>query len=261
MKGRMTKTVKNPYKALMLDCDGTTIKNGRDHLPSPKVKNAIANAQQKIHVGLATGRVLPEVQHIIELLNLSCPCVISGGAQIYDPVQKKIIHELGVNFEQVQKLVELSLPYSEKILLFNGEKDYFYKKDGFPEKVLTGAILRLTREKADELITKATHLNSLALHKVASWNSPPGTFDVLINDVAATKQYGIFEVAKILKIDTHEIIGVGDGYNDFPLLMACGLRIAMGNAPDELKAIADYIAPSVENDGVADVIEKYVLNT
>jgi len=63
-----------------------------------------------------------------------------------------------------------------------------------------------------------------------------------------------------LKISREEIIGIGDHYNDFPLLMACGLKVAMGNAVDDLKAIADYIAPSVEKDGVADVIDRFVLN-
>ena len=67
-------------------------------------------------------------------------------------------------------------------------------------------------------------------------------------------------VANLLKIKTTEIIGVGDGYNDFPMLLACGLKVAMDNANDDLKAIADYIAPSVDDDGVADVIEKYILN-
>lgn len=60
-------------------------------------------------------------------------------------------------------------------------------------------------------------------------------------------------------ISTSEIIGIGDHYNDFPLLMACGFKVAMGNAVPELKAIADYIAPSVENNGLADVLEKFVL--
>ena len=80
-----------------------------------------------------------------------------------------------------------------------------------------------------------------------------------IQHVEATKQHAIFEVAKLLHIDTHEIIGVGDGYNDFPLLMACGLKVAMGNAVPELKAIADYIAPTIDEDGVSDIIEKFVL--
>lgn len=42
--------------------------------------------------------------------------------------------------------------------------------------------------------------------------------------------------------------------------MACGLRVAMGNAVDDLKAIADYIAPSVDDDGLAEVIEKFILS-
>ena len=50
---------------------------------------------------------------------------------------------------------------------------------------------------------------------------------------------------------------MGDGYNDFSLLMACGLKVAMGNAVEELKSIADYIAPTVENDGLSNVIAKY----
>lgn len=41
--------------------------------------------------------------------------------------------------------------------------------------------------------------------------------------------------------------------------MACGLKVAMGNAVQDLKEIADYIAPSVDEDGIADVIEKFVL--
>ena len=55
------------------------------------------------------------------------------------------------------------------------------------------------------------------------------------------------------------MIGIGDGYNDFPLLMACGLKIAMGNAVEDLKAIADFIVPSVEQDGVAHAINRFIL--
>lgn len=64
-------------------------------------------------------------------------------------------------------------------------------------------------------------------------------------------------MARILGTQTTEIVGVGDSYNGIPLLQGCGLKIAMGNAVEELKVEADYIAPSVDNDGLVDVIEKY----
>ena len=101
-------------------------------------------------------------------------------------------------------------------------------------------------------------ISTIALHKVPSWT--PTKWGINITNSEVSKQHAIIEVAKILGIETHEIIGIGDGYNDFPLLMACGLKVAMGNAVPELKAIADYIAPSVEDDGVADVIEKFILH-
>jgi hypothetical protein len=79
-----------------------------------------------------------------------------------------------------------------------------------------------------------------------------------ITDALASKLHGVVEVARMLHIKTEDIIGVGDGYVDFPLLMACGLKIAMGNAVPELKAIADFIAPTVDEDGVAVVIDKFI---
>ena len=84
--------------------------------------------------------------------------------------------------------------------------------------------------------------------------------EFIINHTQATKQFGILKIAEILNISTHEIIAVGDGYNDFPLLMAAGFKVAMGNGVEDIKQIANYIAPSVEDDGVADVIERFVLN-
>ena len=62
-----------------------------------------------------------------------------------------------------------------------------------------------------------------------------------------------------LGLDTACLIGAGDSYNDLPLLESCGLRIVMGNAPDELKEIADYVAPSVDEDGLAVAIEEFIL--
>jgi hydroxymethylpyrimidine pyrophosphatase-like HAD family hydrolase len=62
---------------------------------------------------------------------------------------------------------------------------------------------------------------------------------------------------KIMKLKPEEVVGVGDGYNDYPLLTACGVKVAMGDAPDELKEIADFIVPPQSEHGVLQVIEKY----
>lgn len=90
-----------------------------------------------------------------------------------------------------------------------------------------------------------------------AWNSTYECLDITHEEVS--KLHGIVDVAKLIGVETKDSIGVGDGHNDFPLLLACGLKIAMGNAVPELKAIADFVAPTVNEDGVAVVIEKFIL--
>ena len=63
----------------------------------------------------------------------------------------------------------------------------------------------------------------------------------------------------MINVDFESMVAAGDSYNDIPLLQQCGLGIAMGGAPDELKAIADYVAPTVEEDGLAVAIEEFIL--
>jgi hydroxymethylpyrimidine pyrophosphatase-like HAD family hydrolase len=108
----------------------------------------------------------------------------------------------------------------------------------------------------DPIMEELSKLPNLTVHK--SGHKYPGKFGLNITHVAATKAHGLEIVMKQLGIKKEEVIAAGDGYNDFPLLMAAGLKVAMGNAVDDLKAIADYIAPRVEEDGIADVIEKFI---
>ena len=62
-----------------------------------------------------------------------------------------------------------------------------------------------------------------------------------------------------LKISRDEIIACGDGYNDVSMIRFAGLGVAMANACDDVKSCADYITYSNEEDGIAHVVEKFVL--
>ena len=247
------------YKALILDVDGTIMPNKRDAMPNPKITEMITKANKIMHVCLATSRPYNASSHIFEHLKLSDYCIVNGGAQIVDMKTKKFVWEQAIEKTDAKAVCDIlqnlmHVPF----WLNNGYKDTFIPPDTMPKQVfqiyITG---KLTNAIADSHIKKISHIANIASHKVPSWDE--GYYDILISHALATKQYGIFEIAKLLHIPTHAIIGVGDGYNDFPLLMACGLKVAMGNADPELKTIADYIAPPVEKDGVADVINKFIL--
>lgn len=73
------------------------------------------------------------------------------------------------------------------------------------------------------------------------------------------KSQSIDALIKTIGIDRTEVIAVGDGYNDKSMIEYAGLGVAMANASTEVQDVADYITYSNEEDGVAHVIEKFVL--
>jgi HAD superfamily hydrolase (TIGR01484 family) len=244
------------YKALMLDVDETIVPLGIENLPSEKVTKAIAKARKQIHVCIVTARTLEASRNILTHLQLSGPCVLTNGAQIYDPKTKKILREIILPSKSILQIIAICKQHNIKILLNDQEKNVLYS--GFlPEKVLGVYIPEVKPDEIDNLVDVFSSISEITVQKLQSWTK--GCLAISVADARVSKLHGIVEVAKILNIKTEEIIGVGDGYNDFPLLMACGLKIAMGNAVPELKAIADFIAPTVEEDGVATVIEKFIL--
>ena len=241
----------------MLDVDGTLVINRQDGMPSEKVEKAINKAAKIIKIGLATSRPLSDISHIIKRLNLITPCIITGGAQIYDPVSKKFILEHIINKKDIEKIAEITRNLKTLVLVQDGQKAVPFNGKYSPQKPIQIWIHGLKPDFAEKLLDDFSSVPAISVQKTPSWKI--GMIDFVITSAVGTKQHGIEEIAKILKISTHEIIGIGDGYNDFPLLMACGLKIAMGNANEELKKIADFIAPSVEEDGVATAIEKFIL--
>jgi HAD superfamily hydrolase (TIGR01484 family) len=248
------------YKALFLDVDGTTVIHGIDNLPSLRVAGAISKCTKAgVSVCLATSRSLRVTSHIIKHLNLTGYCILASGTQIYDPQKKKMIIEYYFPSDKLSAIVAITKKNKEEFMIYDGENEIYFDGIHMPEKIMGMYFPKLETPKLIQIQREIEKIQGISIHRMESWEAGYECLDIVSEK--ASKLHGIGEVAKLLGISTHEMIGVGDGYNDFPLLLACGLKVAMGNAVPELKAIADFIAPSVEEDGVATVIEKFILNT
>ena len=74
-----------------------------------------------------------------------------------------------------------------------------------------------------------------------------------------SKASALVKLAEILDIDISETMAIGDANNDLPMLKAAGFSVAMGNATDDVKAIANAVTGNCDDDGWAQAIYKYVL--
>lgn len=245
------------YKAIFLDLDGTAVPVGSS-IPSPRVVEAITKAHKKVAVCIATGRPLNISKSVIHKLNITSLCSIHDATQIYDPVKDKVIDTVSLSHDLADQIMRIFKYYNfPKIYIEAGVKVSFYNGAAWPEDLSDIAVEDLTEKVADKLISQLSNISGIAIHKNVSFNK--GLFWVSVVSAQATKLHAVVRLTELLGIHAKEIIGVGDSYNDFPLLEASGLKIAMGNAVPELKAIADFVAPSVDEDGVATIIEKFIL--
>lgn len=188
------------------------------------------------------------------------PCIADNGAVIVNSNDGSTMWDANLPNEEANQIISLVKKF--KLYRASCDNGGIDNPIQIPKtsKVRKISIHDITPKEAEDIIAEVSlKYKDVIGVKAASYRGQQLT-DVYFSNILASKQHAVFELSKILGITEAQIIGVGDGYNDYPLLMSCGLKVAMGNAVDELKDIADYIAPSVDNDGLAEVIDRYYLN-
>jgi len=248
------------YKAIICDIDGTLVKVDPNAMPSQAVKQAIFDAQKKgIYVTLASGRPFWMMDKLVKLLNLNVPIISDNGAVITDSKTQKVLWQSTLSANIVRQIIEIIK--TEKLYRITTSKDN--QDCNNPTTVADDALVRklsvhdISYEQAEKYTKQILQISSnIAIVKAASYKGEQYT-DLYISNKLATKANAVKEFAKILNISTSETIGIGDGHNDVPLFDNVGLKIAMKNAVQELKDLADYIAPSIDDDGLAHVLNKF----
>jgi len=253
----MTETSPRRFQGLFTDLDGTALSIRSNTGPSPVVAAAIAQAAKIIVVSAATGRPYSMCRHIIKELGLSSPCIVAGGSQIVDPVTDEIVWEQILSQDTISKVKELCPTYHYEedngSLLTSVDVGPAFK--GSPQMMVFMFLAESEAERLYQILKVVPEIN---LIKVQS--GPSEKWEVHITHIGASKRHALEVLLGLLELDAQDVIGIGDSQNDLPLFEACGFKVAMGNATQELKIKADYIAPTVDDDGLAHVIEKFILS-
>ncbi len=241
------------FKMLIFDIDGTAIPNREDGTPTQYLVDVIQKLKKEMKVCVATGRPLFNSKVIIKKLQLTDPCIISGGTQIINPVTEKILWEKDMSRTQVEIVLKVIQPYHCKVF-FSDEETSAPPKEKVvkgPERIIF--IEQLNKNNTEEIMNKLQRIENIVTHKVHSWKSD--CFDVHVTHRDATKRHALKILLNMLGIPKNQVISAGDGNNDLPLFELSGYRIAMENGMEELKSKADFIAKKADEDGLAIALE------
>ena len=267
------------YKLIALDIDGTLLNSSNQVTDS--VKKAIKESKEKgVKVVLCTGRPLKGVENYLEEFNLREEgdyVTTFNGALVQDSHTGESISHLTLDYNDLCDLYELSLEIGSRSHFYDTRTLYTFNKDVSDytvyESYLTGSHLNVTTidqipkdiavskfmmidhpEILDECIKK---IPKKFYEKYTIVRSMPFFLEILNSN--ANKGAGISLLSEELGIKQDEVICVGDAGNDKHMIEYAGLGVAMGNATDDIKEIANYVTRTNDEDGVAHVINKFIL--
>ena len=252
------------YKLIVADGDGTLFAPSETVAPFPS-ENLLRKVKQAGEKGvlftIATARSLSWVENLITGFDLKVPMILDNGAQIYDPTSKKYLWESVLSKEDAEKTLSI-LSEDKALRVFivdSGERltDPGRIKYWKISKIL---VLGITPKKAEYLYRKLSINPNVFVTKSVSGRGEESE-SIHVTNLMATKKVALEKLLEILDISRDEAIGIGDSYNDLSFLEICGLKVAVGNAVPEVKDIADYVSPPYWEDGVGDVIDKYVFKS
>ena len=262
------------YKLLACDLDGTLM--DETFTFTPRVKAAVTLAMSGgVAVTIATGRAYPSALPFAQELGITLPLICTQGGLVQDPVSGKVLHQAVMPLALAHEIVALSQQHGWHLTLYVDDQVYltslqypraFYEQMfSLPLRVVNDLSAAITRppakfiivaepEEADAIVPMLRERFAGRLHIVRSHRN-----FVEGNPLDASKGQALARLAARLGVPQSQTAAIGDNDNDADMVAWAGLGMAMGNAHPDLKAVADIILPSVEKDGVAVAIEKYIL--
>ncbi len=264
------------------DLDGTILdKNQRVPEKSISILNRLI--ENGLLLSYATARSIVSSSDVTEGLHITAPVITSNGVSIVDPITRKVLHTCSFDKEELQRLIEYIRKYDIYPLVFsyvNGVEKCSYVKGKETEGMIR--FLNLPVRKKDPRMNPVDSFDNLFQGDVFYISCIGGehTFDEISGEVDAERKFKWFLAPQLYNLDywfeimpltaskanairiLQEMLGCdrvvcfGDAVNDISMFQNADACYAVGNAVEELKAIATGVIGSNEEDGVAKWLEK-----
>jgi Cof subfamily protein (haloacid dehalogenase superfamily) len=266
------------YKAVFLDMDGTLLRS--DHSVSEATVQTIKSLTDKaIPVILVSARpagaVLPTFRHLglpedAPMITLNGSYVLQSGVPIFD---------IRMDLDTTFNVTELVRPWKATIAYYLQREWYAEVDDVWTsrEQKIMDVPLRvgpidlliedwsglhtapnkmMVMSEPENIASIQRHLRSIFDGRLNIYPSKPTYLEVM--DIRGSKANAVKFVSGRLGLAREEIIAMGDNYNDVEMIGWAGMGVAMGNAPDDIRAGARYVTDTNNNDGVRKALERFI---
>ena len=264
---------------IVLDLDGTLTNNKK--VITPRTKQALMQAQAAgVHVVLASGRptygIIPLAKELGLKENGGFILAFNGG-KIIDCANNKVIFEQKLDEQLVPLLYEEAVKAGMEILTYQGEgiaatnkNDKYVQEEAFINKMpvvqyddFLGQLVYPINKCL--IVGDPIPLHELELRLAKELEGKMEVYrsaDFFLECVplGIDKARSLDRLIASLGIRREEIIACGDGYNDLSMIRFAGLGVAMANAAEDIRSEADFVTLSNEEDGVAHVVEHFILS-
>ena len=267
------------YKALALDLDGTLINSNKE--VTDRNKQAIWRAiDAGIAVILASGRPalgIKAIEEELELQQRGGYVLAFNGGNIIDCRTGTLLYERSMPAECIYDICKVAaeygvipLTYTDDSIVAENDTDEYVLEEAecnAAEIQVVENLEQFVNYPVAKFLVVGEHTklllvqkNLLELHsaQIDAFFSEDYFLEVV--PAGIKKSASLDSLLGILGIQAEELVACGDGMNDISMLEYAGLAVAMRNAYSEVKKYADYIAPSNDEDGVAEVIERFLLS-
>ena len=263
------------YKLIAMDLDGTLLNDQK--VITEKTKAALMAAQEQgIRLALASARPSPGLYKERDTLHLQEHeglLMSYNGGRIVDAETGRVLFETSMNLQETKQVLRRLEELPVTPILDDGVQFYVTSKNGYKvdyecrnnnmvctevpnlaEFLDFAPIKILMSVQPEELEAVQTQIAAFLPQSLTVVQTAAFYLEVIPRVI--NKGQGIRDICGVLGIDPAEVISFGDAANDIPMLCAAGMGVAMGNAAEAVKAAADMVTLSNNDDGIAAALEK-----
>lgn len=262
-------------KLIAIDLDDTLL--DQDLKVSPRAVEAIQKAKAKgVQTTIATGRMYSSALPFAKQLEINLPLITYQGALVKNSLSDEVLVHKPVPLKLAREVISLVREKGHPINIYVNDRLFVEKltEEGLAYARLSGVpinpvgdLIAFLKDEPTKILVVATEEDIRLLQEEFKARYSKDELHITtskpyfleFSHPQATKATALEYLIKLYGITREQVMAIGDSYNDLEMIEYAGFGVVMGNAKEDIKKVADYVGPSNDEDGVARIIEKYVL--